>query len=269
MVAKPPALNDVEQESAKGDAMLRLFIILTAGPGRVWIANRCHTVKSAGVSLLLTSTEHVRTASHDACFVFFSTDLQTIYRDIRPLHPPVAWDMSMLHVLHSVAVEPSLLTSMRRLAAIKPTAMLHFVLMYCLTVDGGVSAALLRQAIASDSDMFEFIHGNRLKPWAVQHYADALGLPLRKFNQIFKEKFGVSAKHWLLSQRLEHARHLLQTTSKKVIDVAFESGFSNHAHFSESFRRQFQLTPSAARRQAPLAAVAPHERKAQRQRHES
>ncbi|MBV8649597.1 helix-turn-helix transcriptional regulator [Paludibacterium sp.] len=231
--------------------MLRLFIILSAGPGRVLIADRHHAVNGAGVSLLLTSAEQVRVGPADACYCFLSAELQSIYRDIHHLLPPVTLDMSTLHTLHSVAAEPVMLSAMRRLAHMSPEAMLHFAFMYCLTVDGGVCAALLRQAISSDGDMFEFIHRHRLKAWPVQRYADTLGLPPRKFNQLFKEKFGVSAKHWLLSQRLEHARQLLLTTHKKVIDVAIESGFTNHAHFSESFRRRFQLSPSEARRETP------------------
>lgn len=234
--------------------MLCLFVILTAAPGRVWVGDTCQTVSGAGLHLLLGSPDRVQVPAGDACYPFPGTALQAIYRDIRHLLPPVPFDISMLHTLHAVAAEPALLTAMRRLGEVNPVAMLHFVFMYCLTVDGGLSAGLLRQAIASDGDLLGFIHGHRLRAWPVQRYAEALGLPQRKFNQLFKEKFGVSAKHWLLAQRLEHAHQLLQTTSKKVIDVALESGFSNHAHFSERFRLQFKLSPSEARRQASSGA---------------
>ncbi|UCQ48545.1 helix-turn-helix domain-containing protein [Edwardsiella ictaluri] len=79
-------------------------------------------------------------------------------------------------------------------------------------------------------------------------YADLFGLSQRKFNQLFNEKFGMAPKRWLLRQRLGHARQLLETTSKKVIDVALESGFCNAAHFSDCFRRHFSQSPSEVRR---------------------
>ncbi|TDR76584.1 helix-turn-helix domain-containing protein [Paludibacterium purpuratum] len=249
--------------------MLRLFIILTTGPGQILIEGHGHAVPIAGVSLLLTSTDQVRVGASGACYGFSSAELQAIYRDIRHLLPPVGLNMSMLHTVHTVAAEPALLSAMQSLAKMNPVAMLHFVLMYCLTVDGGVGTALLQQAISGDCDMFEFIYRHRLQAWAVQRYADALGVPVRKFNQIFKEKFGVSAKHWLLAQRLEHACRLLQTTPKKVIDVAFESGFSNHAHFSDSFRRHFQLSPSEVRRGQPVLPAAGRIPRTKRPRHES
>ncbi|MFM0515567.1 helix-turn-helix domain-containing protein, partial [Paraburkholderia sp. RL17-373-BIF-A] len=74
----------------------------------------------------------------------------------------------------------------------------------------------------------------------------------RKFNELFKEKFGVSVKHWLLAQRLEHAKLLLETSPKKVIDIAFESGFANAAHFSDRFRRHYGICPRKVRQNTRL-----------------
>lgn len=147
-----------------------------------------------------------------------------------------------------VPMEHALLQTLIRLGQADDEAMLRLVLAYALTVERRRCSALLRPLVAADADLFEMLHRYRLEPWPVARYADLFGLSQRKFNQLFREKFGMSAKQWLQQQRLEHARALLETTPKKVIDVALESGFCNAAHFSDSFRRHFSQTPSEVRR---------------------
>lgn len=161
---------------------------------------------------------------------------------------------------YAVAAEMGLLQAVARLAELDHGAMLRFALAYCLVVDGAACTALLRFLVAPDFALFDFIHRHRLEPWPVARYAEALGLPLRKFNQLFKDKYHMSAKQWLQGQRLEHARALLQETSKKVIEVALESGFCTPAHFSERFRRHFHQSPRDVRRQtrrSPAAVMTP------------
>lgn len=59
------------------------------------------------------------------------------------------------------------------------------------------------------------------------------------FRLVFK--MGVFAR--LLYRRMEHAKVLLETTSKPVKEVAFESGYSSVGAFIQAFRRRFKLTP--------------------------
>lgn len=235
--------------------MLSLQVILSAGRNQVRAGEKVHKMDDAGLHLMLSSvpTLELRDAGH--CYGFMVADLQAVHREMQHLLVAPPAQAILLNTPYHVAAGDNLLAVIMQLGTIDRAAMLHFVCSLCLAVDASLCASLLRRAVAADSDLFDFIYRHRLESWPVQRYADALGLSLRKFNQLFKEKYGVSAKHWLLTQRLEHARELLQTTPKKVIDVAFESGFCNHAHFSDSFRRHFQVSPSDVRREQGMAAV--------------
>lgn len=47
--------------------------------------------------------------------------------------------------------------------------------------------------------------------------------------------------------RVDHAAHLLATTTHSISEVAQLAGFVDHAHLARTFRRARQLTPSQFR----------------------
>lgn len=55
-----------------------------------------------------------------------------------------------------------------------------------------------------------------MQPWSVATFAANLGVEVRKLNCLFYKNYGVSAKQWLLEQRLIYARQQLITTDKKL-----------------------------------------------------
>ncbi|AXE30567.1 AraC family transcriptional regulator [Chromobacterium phragmitis] len=232
--------------------MSRLHIILNRQAGLLRIDGQAWLQEASSLTLYAGSS-----ALDVPSYACGPSELQPICRDLEHLMSGDAPAAARKPEPRMVSAGPELLLAVSQLAQADLGAMLRFALAYCLTVDKAQCSALLRHLLRPDQDLFDFIHRHRLRAWPVECYADALGLPPRKFNQLFKEKFGVPAKHWLLTQRLEHARRLLETTSKKVIDVAMESGFGNAAHFSDSFRRHFQMTPSDARRGALCARRQP------------
>ncbi|MEO4026950.1 helix-turn-helix transcriptional regulator [Chromobacterium vaccinii] len=234
--------------------MTCLHIILTTEDDMVRVAGQSYPVLGPSL-LLMAGTGTPELSATGRVYPVSAMELQLVYRDMQQLLPSGGRG-TMLDIPRNIPAEDGVLRAAGQLAEADRCAMLRFVLSYCLAVDGEYCAALLRYLVAADLDLFDFIHRHRLQPWPVARYADALGLPLRKFNQLFKEKYGVSAKHWLLAQRLEYARGLLETTTKKVIDVALESGFGNPAHFSDSFRRHFRMSPSDVRREAPTVPLA-------------
>jgi len=55
----------------------------------------------------------------------------------------------------------------------------------------------------------------------------------------------------LLDKRLENATLLLNSTSKSVNEVAFESGFENNSHFSRVFKAKYGKSPFHFRKEIP------------------
>jgi len=69
------------------------------------------------------------------------------------------------------------------------------------------------------------------------------------FNRLFKRATGMPPSHFQIKLRLEAARRLLRETTKSVITVANEVGYSNPSHFAQLFRKETGLSPTDYRRQ--------------------
>lgn len=79
--------------------------------------------------------------------------------------------------------------------------------------------------------------------------ADSLGISLTRLTKQFKQTTGISVHDYVLQVRLRKAHQLLQRTDKSLTDIAFETGFSSHAHLTTTYKRYYGLTLLAARKQ--------------------
>jgi len=78
----------------------------------------------------------------------------------------------------------------------------------------------------------------------------------RTFARRFREETGTTPLQWLLEQRVQEARRLLEETDLPIDAVAWRSGFGTPASLREHFRRITATTPTAYRRSfRPLAAL--------------
>lgn len=66
---------------------------------------------------------------------------------------------------------------------------------------------------------------------------------LPTFKRDFKAVYNTTPGKWLLHKRLENANMLLNSTSKSVNEIAFESGFENNTHFSRVFKEKYGKSP--------------------------
>ena len=66
-------------------------------------------------------------------------------------------------------------------------------------------------------------------------------------NRSIKKHLGVTVTEYINSLRLEHAAKLLQTTDKKIVDIALESGFESVSYFNKIFKQKFLVTPHTYR----------------------
>ena len=78
--------------------------------------------------------------------------------------------------------------------------------------------------------------------------AAAHGISTRQLHRVFEEN-GLMVERWIWQERLTRCRQqLLHAPDVPVSAVAFHWGFSDAAHFSRAFRRQFGLSPSQLRK---------------------
>jgi AraC family transcriptional regulator len=68
------------------------------------------------------------------------------------------------------------------------------------------------------------------------------------FSRAFKETIGRAPHRYLLTMRLEKARRLLEKRDVSLSDVAQRTGFSDQAHLTRLFKREFGTTPGSVLR---------------------
>jgi AraC family transcriptional regulator, melibiose operon regulatory protein len=74
---------------------------------------------------------------------------------------------------------------------------------------------------------------------------------------IFKKTFGITLNNFVIQHRVHHAQHLLVTSNKKILEIAFESGFHSLSRFNASFKRLCSCTPREYRNSHQLPNISP------------
>lgn len=64
----------------------------------------------------------------------------------------------------------------------------------------------------------------------------------------FRARNGITLKHFLLQEKIKQAQAMLADPKARMIDIAYELGFSSSQHFATCFRSFCKTTPSAWRR---------------------
>ena len=70
------------------------------------------------------------------------------------------------------------------------------------------------------------------------------------FSRLFKRSTGLTPSQYFIHLRMEKARRLLRETSKSVIEIGLEVGYTSPSHFARIFRREVGIPPSEYRRPA-------------------
>ena len=69
------------------------------------------------------------------------------------------------------------------------------------------------------------------------------------FCRLFKHSVGISPYQYLLQQRIERAKTLLQSNSQlSIADISLRCGFANQSHLCQRFRKFTGITPKAYRK---------------------
>jgi AraC-like DNA-binding protein len=218
-------------------------------PGRLLVRGAVHAIPAYSVVATLGDAIVCDAGADTDLRVidFRSADFQRLYPEIVDLLDERPHGRFAPEPVRIVATSSGVTDTLVLLTHAAPHTFLRFLYAYCLALDRGYFSALVRYAMSGDAAFVEFVEENCLQQWSVERFANEFGMPVRKFNVLFQEKYGMSAKRWLLEKRLSHAREMLLSTSMRVLDIALECGFSNHAHFTDCFRKRFASNPTQLR----------------------
>lgn len=94
----------------------------------------------------------------------------------------------------------------------------------------------------------DFILVHLSQDLSLEDLASQIGFSPSHFARLFRQATGESPHQFVLYQRVERARHLLQETEAPLIQIAAECGFANQSHLTTVFKDYFGLTPRTYRR---------------------
>lgn len=80
--------------------------------------------------------------------------------------------------------------------------------------------------------------------------AEQAGFSPYHFARLFRLSTGESPHQFVLRQRIEYAKRLLQDSELPLAHIALETGFANQSHLTQAFKRQVGITPIAYRKTA-------------------
>jgi AraC family L-rhamnose operon regulatory protein RhaS len=84
--------------------------------------------------------------------------------------------------------------------------------------------------------------------WTLTTMAGHCGIRRTQLCKIFHKLTGSTPMEFLSRIRVEHAKTLLRRSDTKIIDVAFECGYSSSQYFANSFKQATGVTPSVYRK---------------------
>ncbi len=82
---------------------------------------------------------------------------------------------------------------------------------------------------------------------SIESLARASHLSVSALERRFRRHLKKTPHEYLTEVRLDNARRLLLETGKRIGDIAIETGFSDHSHFTRAFSRRFGMSPRQAR----------------------
>jgi AraC family transcriptional regulator len=95
----------------------------------------------------------------------------------------------------------------------------------------------------------QHIDANLARRLQTAELASLVRLSENHFARAFKRSLGCPPHAFVVRRRIEHAQKLIMCSDAPLAEVALDCGFADQAHLSRLFRRFFDATPSAWRRQ--------------------
>ena len=94
----------------------------------------------------------------------------------------------------------------------------------------------------------EYLDACAMAPCKMDDVASVVGVHRSHLGRVFRSRFGCSPGDYLRVRRLERAARLVVTSDEPLANVATRCGFFDQSHFTNSFRRQFGVTPARYRK---------------------
>lgn len=93
------------------------------------------------------------------------------------------------------------------------------------------------------SPVLEYVTENLHEPPTVEHLSSIVELSPYQLDRRIQKIFSLTTGQWVLKQRLDRARQLLDSTQSSIAEIALATGYADQSAFTRQFRKTTGLTP--------------------------
>ena len=95
----------------------------------------------------------------------------------------------------------------------------------------------------------EYVRAHLSEDVRLEDLAAQTGMSQHHFCRQFKKSTGTSPYQYVIEQRVEEGKRLLEETDQLVAQVAFAVGYDSQSRFTQQFKKRVGTTPGAYRRE--------------------
>jgi len=110
-----------------------------------------------------------------------------------------------------------------------------------------ITKPLARISRNSISDLLDTLRRRLDEEWTIERIAGAAHVSRRTLLRRFRDATNQSPQEWLVAERVERAKELLETTAVDLKEIASASGFRSPESFRHHFRLRVGASPSGYR----------------------
>jgi AraC family transcriptional regulator len=95
--------------------------------------------------------------------------------------------------------------------------------------------------------LLDHVRGHLAASISLETLAALAGLSPFHFSRVFKQATGLTPHQFVIRERMLHAQRLIRESSRSLIEIALEVGYTSPSHFAQVFRREVGMAPTQFR----------------------